>query len=69
MSAVDEEEAVDMITCCASCGKAEVDDVKLKICTDSTSFDIAASTVRKIIVHSIKRRARRERLNYVMNFY
>ncbi len=32
MSAVDEE-AADTTTCCASCGKAEVDDVKLKICT------------------------------------
>src|SRR5210317_934204 len=27
-----EEVAADMM-CCASCGKAEVDDVKLKICT------------------------------------
>ncbi len=32
MSAVDEETA-DAILCCASCGKAEADDVKLKICT------------------------------------
>jgi hypothetical protein len=34
MSAVDgeEKEAADMM-CCACCGKAEVDDVKLKICT------------------------------------
>jgi hypothetical protein len=28
-----EEEAAVMMCCCASCGKAEVDDVKLKICT------------------------------------
>jgi hypothetical protein len=33
MSTADEEEAADMTTCCANCGKAEVDDVKLKICT------------------------------------
>src|SRR6056300_1503891 len=34
MSAVDEEEeAADMTTCCASCGKAEVDEAKLKLCT------------------------------------
>jgi TPR repeat protein len=35
MSAVDgeEKEAADTLMCCASCGKAEVDDVKLKICT------------------------------------
>src|SRR6056300_973086 len=34
MSAVDEEEeAADMTTCCASCGKAAVDEVKLKLCT------------------------------------
>ncbi len=33
MSAVDEEEKADTVMCCASCGKAEVDDVKLKICT------------------------------------
>ncbi len=32
MSAVDEE-ADDAMLCCASCGRAEVDDVKLKICT------------------------------------
>ena len=32
MSAVDEE-AADTTTCCASCGKAEVDEVKLKLCT------------------------------------
>ena len=32
MSAVDEETA-ETILCCASCGKAAVDDVKLKICT------------------------------------
>ncbi len=32
MSAVGEE-AADGMMCCASCGKAEVDDVKLKICT------------------------------------
>src|SRR6056300_47035 len=31
MSAVDEEEAADEV--CANCGRAEVDDVKLKICT------------------------------------
>ncbi len=33
MSAVNDEEAADMTTCCANCGKAEVDDIKLKICT------------------------------------
>src|SRR6056300_1851030 len=34
MSAVDEEEeAADMTTCCASCGKAAVDNVKLLLCT------------------------------------
>jgi hypothetical protein len=36
MSAVDgeEKEAADtMMSCCASCGKAEVDNIKLKICT------------------------------------
>ena len=32
MIAVDEE-AAGMTTCCASCGRAEVDEVKLKICT------------------------------------
>ena len=32
MSAVDQEEAEPMM-CCASCGKAEVDNVKLKMCT------------------------------------
>ena len=32
-SAVDEEAADTILCCCASCGKAEVDDVKLKICT------------------------------------
>ena len=32
MNAVDEERAADMM-CCANCGKAEVDEVKLKICT------------------------------------
>ena len=32
MSAVDEE-AADTMLCCASCGKVEVDDVKLKMCT------------------------------------
>ena len=33
MSAADGEkkEAADTVMCCASCGKAEVDDVKLKI--------------------------------------
>ena len=30
---VEEDAADDMMCCCASCGKAEVDDVKLKICT------------------------------------
>jgi hypothetical protein len=33
MSAVDGEEVANTTLCCASCGKAEVDDVKLKICT------------------------------------
>jgi tetratricopeptide (TPR) repeat protein len=36
MMSLDGEEAVadnDSMVCCASCGKAEVDDVKLKICT------------------------------------
>jgi tetratricopeptide (TPR) repeat protein len=33
MSAVDGEEAANTTLCCASCSKAEVDDVKLKICT------------------------------------
>ena len=33
MSAVDEEKVVEATCCCASCGKPEVDDVKLKICT------------------------------------
>ncbi len=33
MSAVDEEAADTMLGCCASCGKVEVDDVKLKMCT------------------------------------
>src|SRR5210317_1634235 len=28
-----EEEAADTMMCCACCGKAEVDEVKLKICT------------------------------------
>ena len=32
MSIVDEE-AADMTTCCANCGKAEVDDIKLLLCT------------------------------------
>ena len=29
----DEAEAADMMMCCASCGKAEVDNIKLKLCT------------------------------------
>jgi tetratricopeptide (TPR) repeat protein len=33
MSTVDEEEAADTMTRCANCGKAEVDEVKLKLCT------------------------------------
>ena len=33
MSAVDEEATGGMMMCCASCGKAEVDEIKLKICT------------------------------------
>ena len=33
MSAVDEERAAEMMMCCANCGKAAVDNVKLKICT------------------------------------
>jgi hypothetical protein len=33
MSTVDEEEQADTVMCCANCGKAEVDNVKLKMCT------------------------------------
>jgi hypothetical protein len=33
MSAVDEEEVAEAMCCCASCGKAAVDDVQLKMCT------------------------------------
>ena len=30
--ATNEEAAADLLSCCASCGKAEVDDVKVKQC-------------------------------------
>eukprot|EP00984_Skeletonema_dohrnii_P017163 scaffold7751_cov76-Skeletonema_dohrnii-CCMP3373.AAC.3 len=33
MSTNSEEEATDMMMCCASCGTAQVDDIKLKTCT------------------------------------
>ena len=62
---------VDTFTsCCASCGIAEVDNVKLKECDDCDLAPYCSDiSVREIIYHSTKRRARKELLNFVMSSY
>ena len=61
----DNEEGGDM--CCASCGIAEIDDIKLRNVMAVISY--AAMNVRKIIKQSTKKTAKSERLNYVMSCY
>ena len=60
--------AADMM-CCASCGIAEGDDIKLKTCTACDLLDTAASNVRRNIYQSMKSSAGNERLSYVTSFY
>ena len=60
-----EEEGADEKMCCAGCGKAEVDEIKLRKCTDCDLVDIAAYNARGIIGCKTKELARKERPNYV----
>jgi hypothetical protein len=64
-----DEDENNIMTCCASCGIAEVDDIKLKKCAACVSFDIAALNVRGIISRNTNDGARKERLNCVTKFY
>jgi hypothetical protein len=62
----DDLESTDVVMmCCASCGKAEVDDVNSRNAA-ANSFDIAPLNVSGIIGRNTKRRARNGWLNYVM---
>ena len=56
-------------TCCASCGVAGVDEIKLKKARVATSFDTAASNAREITGHSTNELAGIEQLNCVMSCY
>jgi hypothetical protein len=64
-----EESFTDASRCCASCGIAEIDELKLMECSDCDLVNIAATNVRKIINHSTRKHVRDERLNYVTRFY
>ena len=66
----EENEAVVDTSSCASCGIAEIDDIKLKEeALIVISFDTAAMHVKDNISHSTKKLARNERLNYMTNYY
>ena len=71
MSEGEESEAVVTCSCCASCGIAEIDDIKLKDCDDCdlVKLNTAAMNVGKIIKQSTKKNANNGLLNYVMNYY
>ena len=64
----EENEAVDT-SCCASCGIAEIDDIKLKDCDGCDLVKYSAMNAGKIMHQVMKMRARNERRNYVMNYY
>jgi hypothetical protein len=55
MSSANNDDDAAEILCCAACGIAEVDDMKLKKCTVplANSFDTAVSNVRKITESNI----------------
>ena len=55
----------DIMLCCASCGKAEVDDIEL----NAIFSDTAAINVRRIIWLNMRKHVKSWRLNYVMKFY
>jgi hypothetical protein len=61
--------AEDNMMCCASCGIAPVDDVKLKKCACNLVKYCSALTARKTTDRSIKSCVRKEWLNYVMINY
>eukprot|EP00984_Skeletonema_dohrnii_P034307 scaffold33524_cov99-Skeletonema_dohrnii-CCMP3373.AAC.5 len=63
----DETEADNM--CCASCGIAELDDIKLKDCDVAISLDIVAMSAKKNIGVSMTQNVKNGRLNYGMRFY
>jgi hypothetical protein len=69
MSANNNEPDDDTMVCCASCGVAEVDDIKLKKVALAILFDIAVLPIRKIIGRNTNEHARRGWLNYAMGFY
>jgi len=64
-----EEKVDDMKMCCASCGVAEVDDIKLMECADCDLVDTAVMRVSRITNLNTKKHAKNERLNYVTNYY
>ena len=55
--------------CCASCGVAEVDDVKLVQCDDCDLVRYCSDDCQRYHKARTRKRARKERLNYVMNCY
>ena len=63
---VEAETAADIY--CASCGTAQVDDIKLTMML-VISFIIAAIIVSRIICRITKQGAKKGRLNYVTRFY
>eukprot|EP00984_Skeletonema_dohrnii_P020923 scaffold10323_cov163-Skeletonema_dohrnii-CCMP3373.AAC.1 len=55
----------EFLMCCASCGTAEVDDIKLKKCT--ACYLVKYCSIKCQREH--RPRARKERLNCVTKFY
>ena len=54
---------------CASCGIAEVDDIKLKDCSACDLVRYCSDDCQEIIHRITKRRAKKEQPNYVRNYY
>ncbi len=48
MMSTDDEKSSDFMMCCASCGKAEIDDIKLKDCDDCDLVKYCSDECQKI---------------------
>ena len=63
-----EEEGADEKMCCAGCGKAEVDEIKLRKCTDCDLVRYCSDTCHREHRPKHNEIVRNEPLNYGMKF-
>ena len=63
-----EAETAD-ICCCASCGVAEVDDIKLVPCDGCDLVRYCSDACQQELDRNMKQNAKNERVNYEMNYY